>query len=164
MHHVRRWGMSMRSLCALMIGSVVVLGCGGKPKSPPITPHAPSPREPEPVTASDPAAVAAASGVWVMTTVNDKPLPFLVTGAIWLDRSIVTVADGTYSADDVLHDVLHANAEMHPITKGTIEASDNRVMFVTGSSKTTMTIAGDTLTRITSPDVYIYKRRPAQTR
>ena len=93
-----------------------------------------------------------------MTTVAGGPMPHKLPNGVELERSIVTVADGKYSADDVFF----ANgSKMNPITKGTIEASDDRIMFVTGNSKKTMAIAGDTLTRVDSPDVFLYKRRTA---
>jgi hypothetical protein len=134
--------------------AVICSGCGGT--SPPAGPASPPVNQaaaPDPVLVSDAAAVTAAAGAWEVITINGKPLPFRYpVGALFKSSRVAIRADGGVTATDTYDD------DPPKITTGTLFAADTRLTFVMAGGAATMTIAADTITRVTSGDVYIYKR------
>ena len=111
---------------------------------------------------SDPGAVEAAVGTWVLTTINDKPVPAPLKSAptcIFHNASMTVKPDASYASELLME----CNDQKFPMpTAGFIGIKGGVVTYAPtkgppANPLVKNTMAGDTLTSVAAGDTYIYK-------
>ena len=112
---------------------------------------------------SDEGAMAAAAGVYALETVNGKPLPYFYEAnkCTMKDSTVEIKVDGSYATTATIE---CAGVNYPFPTSGNVGIVGGAVTYAAKvgpavPATTVTTLAGDTLTQLSPPDTYVYKKK-----